>query len=86
MSSTGARPRRGWTRQGWTRQGWTLSDDEAQTLLANARRAFFVMVGILASAVAKQRPAGTRNRPTRVSISSVFAQTAYHFRIGAPVE
>jgi membrane associated rhomboid family serine protease len=48
VSSTGARPRRGWTRQGWTRQGWTLSDDEAQTLLANARRAFFVMVGILA--------------------------------------
>jgi membrane associated rhomboid family serine protease len=38
VSSTGARPRR----------GWTLSDDEAQTLLANARRAFFVMVGILA--------------------------------------
>jgi membrane associated rhomboid family serine protease len=38
VSSAGARPRR----------GWTLSDDEAQTLLANARRAFFVMVGILA--------------------------------------
>lgn len=27
-----------------------------------------------------------QNRPTRTSGSSVFAQTAYHFRIGAPVE
>jgi membrane associated rhomboid family serine protease len=31
-----------------SRRGWTLSDEEAQTLLANARRAFFVMVGVLA--------------------------------------
>jgi membrane associated rhomboid family serine protease len=31
-----------------SRGGWTLSDDEAQSLLANARRAFFVMVGVLA--------------------------------------
>jgi len=30
------------------RGGWTLSDEEAQTLVYNARRAFFVMVGILA--------------------------------------
>src|SRR5580704_15022234 len=29
-------------------RGWTLSEDEAQTLLTNARRAFFVMVGVLA--------------------------------------
>ncbi len=27
---------------------WTLGEDEAQTLLTNARRAFFVMVGVLA--------------------------------------
>ncbi len=30
------------------RGGWTLSEEEAQTLVANARRAFFVMVGVLA--------------------------------------
>jgi membrane associated rhomboid family serine protease len=30
------------------RGGWTLSEEEAQTLLGNARRAFFVMVGVLA--------------------------------------
>jgi membrane associated rhomboid family serine protease len=30
------------------RGGWTLSDDEARTLVTNARRAFFVMVGVLA--------------------------------------
>jgi membrane associated rhomboid family serine protease len=29
-------------------RGWTLSEDEAQTLLTSARRAFFVMVGVLA--------------------------------------
>ncbi|HET9896958.1 MAG TPA: rhomboid family intramembrane serine protease [Streptosporangiaceae bacterium] len=30
------------------RQTWTIGADEAQTLLGNARRAFFVMVGVLA--------------------------------------
>jgi membrane associated rhomboid family serine protease len=40
--SGGSSPRRGF------RSGWTLSADEATTLVANARRAFFVMVGVLA--------------------------------------
>ena len=42
MSTPDRAPRRA------ARGGWQLSDDEAQALLANARRAFFVMVGVLA--------------------------------------
>jgi membrane associated rhomboid family serine protease len=42
VSSSGTRTPRA------ARGGWTLSDEEAQTLLRNARRAFFVMVGVLA--------------------------------------
>ena len=42
MASAGTPASRG------SRGGWTLSDAEARTLLTNARRAFFVMVGVLA--------------------------------------
>ncbi len=44
----GQSPRRARGRTPRRAPGWTLSDDEAQTLLTNARRAFFVMVGVLA--------------------------------------
>jgi membrane associated rhomboid family serine protease len=42
VSSTGSRTPR------IPRGSWTISDEEAQSLLRNARRAFFVMVGVLA--------------------------------------
>jgi membrane associated rhomboid family serine protease len=41
-------PTAGAARRGRGGGGWTLSDAEARTLLTNARRAFFVMVGVLA--------------------------------------
>jgi membrane associated rhomboid family serine protease len=31
-----------------SRRGWTITDEEARAVLGNARRAFFVMVGVLA--------------------------------------
>jgi membrane associated rhomboid family serine protease len=42
VSGTGSSPRRA------PRGTWTISAEEAQTLVVNARRAFFVMVGVLA--------------------------------------
>ncbi len=42
MAGTGSSPRR------IARGTWTISPEEAQTLVANARRAFFFMVGALA--------------------------------------
>ncbi len=42
VAGTGSSPRR------IPRGTWTISAEEAQTLVANARRAFFVMVGVLA--------------------------------------
>jgi membrane associated rhomboid family serine protease len=42
VSGTGSSPRRA------ARGTWTISGEEAQTLVVNARRAFFVMVGVLA--------------------------------------
>jgi len=42
MSGDGSRPARA------RRQGWTLDSGQAETMLAMARKAFFVMVGILA--------------------------------------
>ena len=42
MAGTGSSPRR------IPRGTWTISPEEAQTFVANARRAFFVMVGALA--------------------------------------
>jgi membrane associated rhomboid family serine protease len=42
VAGTGSSPRRA------SRGTWTISAQEAQTLVVNARRAFFVMVGVLA--------------------------------------
>ena len=47
MPATGGSPAKGRARSSWL-STWQLGDDEPHTLLSNARRAFFVMLGVLA--------------------------------------